>query len=134
MKRDTPSSLSNLHHQTANASTNTPIHENLSITPFLTSPITNKSASTELSGITVPMKITSPSSSSLTTTTIGTITNKINKNPQDSSSFNFNLRQETNQESTPNTEKKTFIVSFIFNYLEILIVFNLFRIILCHHQ
>ncbi len=115
MKRDTPSSLSNLHHQTANASTNTPIYENLCSPPFLTSPMTNKSVSTELGAIGIPMKTTSSSSSSLPTTTValttGNLPNKINKissNQQDSSSLISRL--ETNQELTPSAEKKPFIV------------------------
>jgi hypothetical protein len=108
--------LSNLHH-TANASTNTPIHENLSSSPFLTSPMTNKSVSTELGAISIPTKITNSSASSLIPTTTGNLTNKINKissniNQQDSSLVNFNSRIETNQESTPISEKKTFIVSY----------------------
>jgi len=101
--------LSNLHHQTANASTNTPIHENLCLSPFLTSVITNKSTSPELGIIGNPMKITSSSLSSLNS---GNRINKIssNINQQDLLSFNFNLRSETNQESTPISVKKTFNV------------------------
>ncbi|CAF0986815.1 unnamed protein product [Rotaria sordida] len=117
VKRDTPSSLSNLHHQTANASTNTPIHENLCLTPFLTSPITNKSASTELGTILTQTKLASASSSSsslIIPTNSGNLSSKINKilpniTQQDSSSFNFLSRSETNQESTSFSEKKTLI-------------------------
>ncbi|CAF3976480.1 unnamed protein product [Rotaria sp. Silwood2] len=121
VKRDTPSSLSNLHHQTANASTNTPIHENLCLSPFLTSPITNKSASTELGTISTIAKIASASSSSSASLTItmnsGNLSSKMNKiSPnvpqQDSPAFNFLSRSETNQESTSFPEKKTFIVSY----------------------
>jgi hypothetical protein len=110
--------LSNLHHQTANASTNTPILENFCLSPFLTSPITNKSIASELGVLSIPMKLSSSSSSSLTTTILnsGNLTNKLNKissNQQDSSSLNFNSRLETNQESTPiSSEKKTFIVRY----------------------
>jgi hypothetical protein len=119
VKRDTPSSLSNLHHQTANASTNTPTYENMCSPSFLTSPMTNKSASTELGTIGIPMKITSSSTSSLVSTptmNTGNLLNKINKMPinqQDSLSLSPNLtsRLETNQELTPNAERKPFIVS-----------------------
>ncbi|CAF0915293.1 unnamed protein product [Rotaria sordida] len=93
IKRDTPSSLSNLHHQTANASTNTPIHENLCLTPFLTSPITNKSASTELGTILTQTKLASASSSS-SSLIIPTNSGNLSK---------------TNQESTSFSEKKTLI-------------------------
>ncbi|CAF0987503.1 unnamed protein product [Rotaria sordida] len=93
VKRDTPSSLSNLHHQTANASTNTPIHENLCLTPFLTSPITNKSASTELGTILTQTKLASASSSS-SSLIIPTNSGNLSK---------------TNQESTSFSEKKTLI-------------------------
>ncbi|CAM4813428.1 unnamed protein product [Rotaria magnacalcarata] len=118
VKRDTPSSLSNLHHQTANASTNTPIHENLCLSPFLTSPMTNKSASTELGAISRALRLASASSSSSSslTATINSanLPSKINKTssnvtPQDASPFNFLLRSEINQESVPSVEKKTLI-------------------------
>ncbi|CAM4783663.1 unnamed protein product [Rotaria magnacalcarata] len=121
VKRDTPSSLSNLHHQTANASTNTPIHENLCLSPFLTSPMTNKSASTELGAISRALRLASASSSSSSslTATINSanLPSKINKTssnvtPQDASPFNFLLRSEINQESVPSVEKKTLIVSY----------------------
>lgn len=92
--------MSNLHHQTANASTNTPIHEN----QYLTSPITSKSASTELGGISATVRNANTSISLATTTNL---TNKINK-IQDPSSFNFN----TNPESTPTLEKKPLTVSY----------------------
>ncbi len=79
--------------------------------------MTNKSVSTELGAISIPTKITNSSASSLIPTTTGNLTNKINKissniNQQDSSLVNFNSRIETNQESTPISEKKTFIVSY----------------------
>jgi len=113
--------MSNLHHQTANASTNTPIHENLCLLPFLTSSITNKSASTELGTISIPMKIASSSSSSLTTAlNSGNLINKITKissniNQQDSSTYNLISRSETNQEATPISEKKPSFVSYFLN-------------------
>ncbi len=100
--------MSNLHHQTANASTNTPIHENLCLSPFLTSVITNKSTSPELGIIGNPMKVMSSSSSLNSGNRINKISSNINQ--QDLLSFNFNLRSETNQELTPVSEKKTFNV------------------------
>ncbi|CAF4370291.1 unnamed protein product, partial [Rotaria socialis] len=116
-KRDTPSSLSNLHHQTANASTNTPIHENLCLSPFLISPMANKAASTELGAISTALRLASaPSSSSSSSLTVtinsANLPSKINKTssnitPQDASSFNFLLRSEINQESVLSVEKKT---------------------------
>ena len=119
--------MSNLHHQTANASTNTPIHEN----QYLTSTMTSKSASTELGGIsaTVRNANTSISSSSLATT--ANLTNKINK-IQDSSSFNFN----TNQESTPTLEKKPLTVSYYYHLIcyEIYLIVFFRRKPLRHHQ
>ena len=108
--------MSNFHHQTANASTNTPIHENMCLSPFITSSMTNKSASIELSPVLSTIKIAG-SSLSLTTVNSGTLSNKINKissniNQQDSSSFNFISRSEISQDSTSLPEKKTLIVSF----------------------
>ncbi len=81
--------------------------------------MTNKSASTELGTIGIAMKITSSSTSSLVSTptmNTGNLLNKINKMPinqQDSLSLSPNLisRLETNQELTPNAERKPFIVS-----------------------
>ncbi|CAF0874903.1 unnamed protein product [Rotaria sp. Silwood1] len=127
VKRETPSSLSNLHHQTINASTNTPIHENLCLSPFLTSPITNKSASTELGAISTTTKIASASSSTSSLTisvNSGNLSNKINRispntTQQDSPTFNFISRPETNQESISFSEKKTLTVSY--SYLDFLI-------------
>ncbi len=113
--------MSNLHHQTANASTNTPIHENLCLTPYITSPIASKSISTELGMISTAMKTTgAPSSSSSSlpiTVNSGHLSNKINKissnvNQQESSSFNFLTRPETNQESTSLSEKKTVTIDY----------------------
>ncbi|CAF1421323.1 unnamed protein product [Adineta ricciae] len=119
IKRDTPSSLSNLHHQTANASTNTPIHENLTLSPFLSSPITSKSNSTELGTILTNIKLpgTSSSSSLPTAITSGNLSNKLSKlspniNQQDLAQFNFTVRPETTQENTPVVEKKSLIENF----------------------
>lgn len=114
VKRDTPTSLSNLQHQTANASTNTPTYETSCLPPFLTSPITSKSASSELAILSNPTKNISSSSTSLTG---GNPTNKLNKlpsspNQSDASPFNFNVRSETNQEITPVIEKKPLTVCY----------------------
>jgi hypothetical protein len=81
--------------------------------------MSNKSASTELTGIGIPMKITSSSTSSLASTTTfntgGNLPNKMSKIPvhqQDSLSTTSNLttRLETNQELTPSVERKPIIV------------------------
>ena len=81
--------------------------------------MTNKSASTELGGIGIPMKITSTSTSSLASTTTfntpGNLPNKMAKIPvhqQDSLSTPSNLspRLETNQELTPSVERKPLVV------------------------
>ncbi|CAF3648497.1 unnamed protein product, partial [Rotaria sp. Silwood2] len=83
--------------------------ENLCLSPFLTSPITNKSASTELGTISTIAKIASASSSSSASLTItmnsGNLSSKMNKiSPnvpqQNSQTFDFLSRSETNQEST----------------------------------
>lgn len=81
----------------------------------------NKSPSTELGAISTVMKLASASSSSssLATTINSTnLSSKINKIPsnivsQESSSFNFLLRSETNQDSPSSSEKKCLTVSSI---------------------
>jgi len=114
VKRDTPSSLSNLHHQTANASTNTPIHESLCLSPFYTTAIGSKSPSAELS-VGSTMRLASVPSSSTASLNSSHVTTKLTKissnlNPPDHSSFNFISRSETNQEPLVNNEKKLLIV------------------------
>lgn len=116
VKRDSPSSLSNLHHQTANASTNTPIHEGLCLSPFFTTAIGSKSPSSELSSGST-MKLANVPSSSTASLNSGHLTNKTNKststpNQADHSSFNVVSRSETNQESVLSNEKKTLIVRY----------------------
>ncbi|CAF1007876.1 unnamed protein product [Rotaria sordida] len=112
IKRDTSSSSPNFHHhQTANASTNTPLYDNYY------SSITNKSALIELTPISCLNKTPTTSSSIYLQTppsspllTIGNFY-KINKyssniNQQDSSLFNVASRSDTNQD---NNDKKFII-------------------------
>ncbi|CAF3785148.1 unnamed protein product [Rotaria sordida] len=112
VKRDTSSSSPNFHHhQTANASTNTPLYDNYY------SSITNKSALIELTPISCLNKTPTTSSSIYLQTppsspllTIGNFY-KINKyssniNQQDSSLFNVASRSDTNQD---NNDKKFII-------------------------
>ncbi|CAF2536233.1 unnamed protein product [Rotaria sp. Silwood2] len=116
VKRDTPSSSSNFYqHQTANASTNTTIYENFYL------PITNKSASAELTPILHLNKTPAASSSSSiclhspTSSPLVTIGNfnKMNKyssniNQQDSSLFNVVSHSDTNQDYND----KKFIIKY----------------------
>ncbi|CAF3564657.1 unnamed protein product [Adineta steineri] len=114
VKRDTPSSSSNIH-QTANASTNTFFYENSNQS------ITNKSASVELTSISniikIPITSSSLSSFSLQSPTksplitIGNSNKIINKyssniNQQDLSLCNLIPRSDINQDQS---EKKTII-------------------------
>jgi hypothetical protein len=125
--------MSNSHHHTVNASTNTPIDENQYLAPFLTSTMASKSISTELGGIPTTIKNanTSISSSSLVTpANIANLSNKLNKisscvNQQDSSLLN--------QDSTPILEKKPLTVSYYCYYFE-KIHFIFYRKILQHLQ
>lgn len=110
VKRDSPSSLSNLHHQTANASTNTPPHETLCLNHFYGSPITNKSPSAEISAMST-IKLTSASSSSTASLNSSHLANKMTKIPsnmiqQDHSSFNYPSRPDLNHESFSVNEKR----------------------------
>lgn len=63
VKRDSPTSMSNLHHQTANASTNTPIHESLCLSPFFLGSSGNKSPSAELASMKLASLVSSSTAS-----------------------------------------------------------------------
>ena len=76
--------MSNLHHQTANASTNTPIHENLCLSPFFLASLGSKSPTAELSSL----KLSSSSTVSLASKAAKPPVSS-SSNTTDPSSFNF---------------------------------------------
>ena len=121
VKREPPASLPTFHHQTANASTNTPINEHNSFSPFYMSSATNKSPSTDLSTALAPMKLSNVSSFSSSFVASGNSSNntsnkltKISSNThqQEYPSFSFNVRSDTNQDSISHLDKKASVVSY----------------------
>ena len=106
--------------------------------------MTNKSVSTELAAMTIPMKIVSTSSSSLatasTTTVTGNLTNRIIKSPTNQtetlSTSNLIPRADNYQELTPTIERKTFSVRFFKYYINIVFqfIYSLGKFDLTNHR